>query len=67
MAEKLKVASVLVLIFGAYGLMGTLEFEDEQREIEHYCEMRRIWEDGKDIDPRFRPGWPNFKPEVNCK
>ena len=66
MTEKLKVASVLLLIFGAYGLLGTLDYEDEQKQLEQYCEMRRIWEESKDIVPHKRPGWPNFKPEVQC-
>lgn len=54
MAEKLKVASVLALIFGAYGLMGTLDYEEELRQEQHYCQMVR---DG---------AWPNYKPEINC-
>lgn len=66
MTEKLKVAAMICLIFGAYGLMGTLEYEDEQKQVEQYCEMRRIWEESKDILPAKRPGWPNFKPEVQC-
>ena len=54
MTEKLKVAAMICLIFGAYGLMGTLEYEEEKRQEEHYCQMVR---DGL---------WPAYKPEVQC-
>lgn len=54
MTEKLKVAAMICLIFGAYGLMGTLEYEEEKRQEEHYCQMVR---DGL---------WPAYKTEVSC-
>lgn len=34
--------------------MGTLDYEEELRQEQHYCQMVR---DGH---------WPNFKPEVQC-
>ena len=64
--DALKGISIVLLILGAFGLVGIMDYEDEQKAQEHYCNMRKIWEDHKDIDPRFRPGWPNYKPEVTC-
>lgn len=64
--NALKGFAIAALLIGAWGLVGTLEIEDEIKEEQHYCEMRRLWEEAKDVEPRFRPGWPNFKPEVKC-
>ena len=67
MTEKLKIAAMVCLLVGAWGISSTMEMEDEIRQEEHYCEMRRIWEQNRDIEPRYRPGWPNFKPEIECR
>jgi hypothetical protein len=64
--NALKGLGIALLLIGAWGLVGTLELEDEIKEEQHYCEMRKIWEESKQIDSQFRPGWPNFKPEVKC-
>ena len=64
--NALKGLGIAMLLIGAWGLVGTLELEDEIKEEQHYCEMRKIWEESKQIDSQFRPGWPNFKPEVKC-
>ena len=64
--SALKGISLAVLLIGAIGLVGTMEMEDEIREEQHYCDMRLIWEQSKTIEANFRPGWPNFKPEITC-
>lgn len=64
--NSLKGISIALLMIGALGLIGAMDAEDEARQDEHYCEMRRIWESNKSIDATVRPGWPNFKPEVTC-
>lgn len=66
MNEALKGISVAVVLIGALGLVGIMDFEDEVKQDEHYCYMRAVWEANKDIDASVRPGWPNYKPEVKC-
>ena len=66
MNETLKGISIAVVLIGALGLVGVMDFEDEVKQDEHYCFMRAVWEANKDIDASVRPGWPNFKPEVKC-
>lgn len=66
MIETWKVLLAFALVFAAMGIVGHMDYEDEKREIEQYCHMRALWEQSKDIEPRFRPGWPNYKPEVKC-
>lgn len=66
MNQILKAVSVGLILIGAMGLVGVMDYQDEVKQDEHYCEMRKLWEQSKDIEPRFRPGWPNFKPEVTC-
>jgi hypothetical protein len=64
--NALKVISIALLMIGALGLIGAMDAEDEAAQDDHYCEMRQIWEQNRDIEPRYRPGWPNFKPEIEC-
>ena len=66
MNEALKGISIAVILIGALGLVGVMDFEDEVKQDEHYCFMRAVWEANKDIDASVRPGWPNYKPEVKC-
>jgi hypothetical protein len=66
MNEALKGISIAVILIGALGLVGVMDFEDEVKQDEHYCYMRAVWEANKDIDASVRPGWPNYKPEVKC-
>ena len=66
MNEALKGISIAVVLIGALGLVGVMDFEDEVKQDEHYCFMRAVWEANKDIPKEQRPGWPNFKPEVKC-
>jgi hypothetical protein len=66
MNDALKGISIAVVLVGAFGLIGAMDMEDEIKQDEHYCYMRRIWEQSKDTPPQFRPGWPNYKPEVKC-
>lgn len=66
MIEKLKFIGAIVFVVVAYGSVGYLEEQDENKSVQHYCEMRKIWEQSKDILPQKRPGWPNFKPEIDC-
>ena len=65
--NALKAISIAALLIGALGLVGIMDMEDEIKQEQHYCEMRRIWEQNKETVPRFKPGWPNFKPEIKCE
>ena len=66
MNEKLKGIAIAVVLIGAFGLVGTMDFEDEIKQDEHYCHMTSIWKANKHIDAAVRPGWPDYKPEVKC-
>jgi hypothetical protein len=66
MNETLKGIAIAVVLIGAFGLVGTMDLEDEIKQDEHYCHMRSIWEANKHIDAAVRPGWPNYKPEIKC-
>lgn len=63
----MKNALIILAIGICIGYVGTQDMKDEQAQEQRYCEMRAIWEKNKDIEPTKRPGWPNFKPEVECK
>jgi hypothetical protein len=64
MTNKLIFSAVGLMI--AYGIISNSDYEEELSQEEHYCAMRKIWENSKGIPEITRPGWPNFNPEVEC-
>ena len=45
------------------GVMGTMDAEDEQAQLEHYCEMVKLHKQGQSV------GWPDYDGiyHVACK
>lgn len=37
-----------------FGVMGTMDAEDEQAQLEHYCEMVKLHKQDKSL------GWPDY-------
>jgi hypothetical protein len=37
-----------------FGIMGTMDAEDEQAQLEHYCEMVKLHKQDKSL------GWPDY-------
>jgi hypothetical protein len=64
---NIKTISAVGLALCGFALIGAMEFEDQQLEDDHYCQMRRAWDESNVKDPSLRAGWPNFKPEINCE
>ena len=66
MIEK-QIIFILLFLIAAVCLVGAVDYEEQQEQEQHYCEMRKIWEQSKRIPEITRPGWPNFNPEIECK
>lgn len=64
--SMIKTIVIWPALLAAFLIVNQMDYEDAIKEEQHYCEMRKIWEESKQIDSQFRPGWPNFKPEVKC-
>lgn len=43
----MKMIAVLLALLGLFGLAGAMDYEDQQAEQEHYCEMvkAKLWPD----------------------
>ena len=43
----MKTVAALLALLGLFGLAGAMDYEDQQAEQEHYCEMvrERLWPD----------------------
>ena len=60
------IATALVLLLG---LAGAMDYEDQQAEQAHYCDMVGIWKaDAKaGIPKERRNGWPPYKGDNFCQ
>ena len=55
------IAFVLIMLV-AYGIAGTHDFDEEQRQEQEYCEMVKLYK-----QTRGQAGWPEYrKGEVFC-
>ena len=58
----LRLTAFIIIMLAAFGIAGTHDFEEEQRQEEHYCEMVKQYK-----QTRGEKGWPEFKKgEVFC-
>ena len=51
----MKTTYIIVIIVAILGVAGTIDYEEQLREEQHYCEMVKAG------------NWPAYKPEVDCK
>lgn len=53
---------VLAMLIVAMGVVGQSDYEEEQRQLEQYCEMVQLFK-----DTRGEAGWPAYDGEEICK
>lgn len=65
MKNNILAALGAIVLLGIFGIVGRMDYEDEQIERQNYCNMRIMYELAADrgVPPNDRPGWPNFKDE----
>jgi len=51
----MKTTYVIAIVLAMLGIAGTIDYEEQLREEQHYCEMVKAG------------NWPAYKPEVDCK
>ena len=49
------------LAFVMFAITASIDYQDEQIEQTHYCEMVQLWNDHLHLPPEERPGWPPYK------
>lgn len=56
------------IFIGIMGVVGQMDYEDELRAQEAYCNMVILWEEdrARGVPEDQRAGWPPFKSEVPC-
>ena len=69
MIEKIYIALGAAAIIGLFGLVGSMDYEDQVNQMNAYCDMRLIYEldKARGVPENDRRGWPDFKPEVSCE
>lgn len=65
MKQKYQLAFVILTLVFLIGLAITDDFEQEQHQYNHYCEMVEIWESNKHLPAEQRPGWPLYNGECD--
>ncbi|UOF81077.1 hypothetical protein [Caudoviricetes sp.] len=61
MVEALKYAAAITVIVLAFGIVGKEDYEEELRQVQHYCEMVKINE-----QTNGRDGWPAYNGKSMC-
>lgn len=62
------IVAAVVVIAGLYSAVSQADYTDYALEVEHYCEMVRLWnlDTMNGIDSSERRGWPDFKDDGRC-
>jgi len=65
--KRYQVPLAIIGIIIAMGIVGNMDAQEEERQIEHYCEMVAIWkaDAARGVPANDRAGWPPFDGE--CK
>jgi len=58
---KLMIAGAIFVAIG-FGLAGTADVEEAERQLSHYCEMVQIYK-----DTNGEAGWPAYEGERQCR
>jgi hypothetical protein len=53
---------IVAALIVAFGVVGNSDVENEQFEVERYCEMVKIWKESNGT-----AGWPAYNGEGMCK
>lgn len=67
--KDLSLIALLLLVFAALALAGTMDAQDTERAQTTYCEMVALWDKDAEsgIAPEQRAGWPPFGGRNKCK
>lgn len=49
------------LAFVIFAITASVDYQDEQVEQEHYCEMVQLWQEHDHLPANQRPGWPPYR------
>lgn len=60
--KRWQVIGIVLLVLVAFGLVGHMDAEEEQRQAEQYCEMVKLWK-----ETNGKAGWPAYDGERICK
>lgn len=60
--KRYKAILAIIGIIIAMGIAGNMDAEDEQLQLDHYCEMVKLWK-----KTNGRQGWPAYNGEGACQ
>ena len=64
--KNMEIIFIVVAVVFVYAKIGSMDFEDQKIEREHYCQMVDLWNANKHLAPERRPGWPPYNGEEQC-
>lgn len=59
--RRLLIALAVIGIVIAMGIVGQSDLEEEQRQVDQYCEMVKLWK-----QTNGEQGWPAYNGEGTC-
>lgn len=60
--KRYQIILIGLALLVAFGLLGSLDKEEEERQAQEYCEMVKLWK-----ATNGQSGWPAFNGEGACK
>ena len=60
--KRYQVILIGLAMLAAFGLLGSMDKEEEERQAQEYCEMVKLWK-----ATNGQSGWPAFNGEGACK
>jgi len=60
--KRYQIILIGLAMLGAFGLLGSMDKEEEERQQAEYCEMVKLWK-----QTNGRAGWPAYNGEGACR
>lgn len=60
--KRYQVILIGIAVLAAFGFLGSMDKEEEERQQAEYCEMVKLWK-----ETNGQAGWPAFNGEGACK
>jgi hypothetical protein len=60
--KRYQIILIGLALLAAFGLLGSMDKEEEERQAQEYCEMVKLWK-----ATNGQSGWPAFNGEGACK
>lgn len=60
--KRYQIILIVIFLVAAIGIVGQSDSNEEQRNLEQYCHMVKLWK-----ETRGHSGWPAYNGDWMCK